>query len=160
MYKPHSLNKFGSRGRNIWHLATVAKYLHIERQNLVRIMLLCMKVLLPLNAPFFRCFNSLFHSFETFIWNVIIGVIMKGIPASARCFSAKMRHRKTPTLIDVMTYSAKARNNAQTRQKKSDSTQNLRSIRVGFRLLSVRICKWECFIIWNNAQNFVAQSFN
>ena len=30
--------------------------------------MLCMKVLLPLNAPFFRCFNSLFHSFEMSSW--------------------------------------------------------------------------------------------
>ena len=61
--KPHSLNRFGSLGWLLWRLATtVAKYLHIERQNLVRIMVLY-EGLVVLYAPFFR-FSSLLHSFE------------------------------------------------------------------------------------------------
>ena len=58
-------------------------------------------------------------------------------------FSAKITVRKKPpNLLDLhkfMSYNAKACKNAQPRPQNSDSTQNLASISVGFRLLSVRI---------------------
>ena len=85
-------------GRLLWRLATVAKYLQIDKyifgqcrsQNLVRIIILCSASLI---APFLRSLVSFErHRLGWF-----------GILALPRLFfPRKMRHRKTPNSLDVL----------------------------------------------------------